>query len=124
MTVDGLLAQLAAGDVVLTVEGKRLLFDAPAGAMTADLRAGIAEHRAELIHRLASESTSPSAPAPTFPPDHFAEWLTRPDAAGKIGWEAPGLPEQDRWWARRTFDQLPGWLPDTLPGCRPKTKGR
>ena len=36
-------------------------------------------------------------------------WLGRPDACGHMGWERPGLPEADRWWARQTFEQLPTW---------------
>jgi len=43
----------------------------------------------------------------------FADWVRRPDAHGRMGWEAPDLPERDRWWARRDFDDLP--LP--IAGC-------
>lgn len=102
MTLDALLDQLTAAGVALSVDGDRLLFDAPAGAMTPDLRAGIAGHRAELIRRLT---------APPFPPDYFARWVCRPDAQGRLGWEAPDLPDDSRWWARRRFEELPQWLP-------------
>ncbi len=37
----------------------------------------------------------------------FADWVRRPDWHGLMGWEAPGLPESDRWWARCDFDDLP-----------------
>jgi len=45
---------------------------------------------------------------PTPPADSpFADWVLRPDCNGRLGWEAPGLPEEDRWWARAEFDDLP-----------------
>ncbi|MBU4273738.1 MAG: hypothetical protein KKA28_17900 [Planctomycetes bacterium] len=57
------------------------------------------------------KADSPPAPTPeaadplaTLP---FADWVLRPDAHGRIGWEAPGLPEVDRWWARCDFLDLP-----------------
>jgi hypothetical protein len=37
----------------------------------------------------------------------FAWWVQRPDVTGKLGWEAPDLREDDRWWARCSFDDLP-----------------
>ena len=37
----------------------------------------------------------------------FPGWVLRPDATGRLGWEPPGLPEERRWWARATFDDLP-----------------
>jgi hypothetical protein len=37
----------------------------------------------------------------------FADWVRRPDCHGRMGWESPGLPESDRWWARCDFDDLP-----------------
>jgi hypothetical protein len=37
----------------------------------------------------------------------FADWVRRPDCHGLMGWEAPGLPESDRWWARCDFTDLP-----------------
>ena len=30
----------------------------------------------------------------------FAHWVRRQDVAGRWGWEAPGLPEWQRRWAR------------------------
>jgi hypothetical protein len=61
----------------------------------------------------------------------FADWVRRPDFHGRMGWEAPGMPEADRWWARCDFDDLPevpegfsiGELPEPAPriapGCVP-----
>jgi len=37
----------------------------------------------------------------------FAGWIRRPDRHGRMGYEAPGLAESARWWARRDFDELP-----------------
>ena len=39
--------------------------------------------------------------------DPFAGWVRRRDVAGQWGWEAPDLPEWQRWWARCRFDDLP-----------------
>jgi len=44
-----ILRRLAEQNVELYLEGDRLRFRAPAGALTDDLRAGIAEHRTEII---------------------------------------------------------------------------
>ena len=41
----------------------------------------------------------------------FADWIRRPDASGRMGWEAPDLPERKRW------EQLPE-LPRPCPRCR------
>ena len=119
MTVDELLGRLASLDVVLSVEGERILFDAPAGALTDELRVEIAAHRAELARRLSSPGTSTeiaAAPASTEPPRiDFAGWVCRRAADGTIGWEAPDVPEESRWWARSTFDALPTWPQDRSP---------
>ena len=37
----------------------------------------------------------------------FAGWIRRPDCRGRMGWEAPGLTERERWWARSDFEDLP-----------------
>ncbi len=37
----------------------------------------------------------------------FNGWVRRQDCTGRMGWEAPELPEADRWWVRCTFDDLP-----------------
>jgi hypothetical protein len=47
-----LLCRLAERNVELYLEGDRLRFRAPAGALTDDLRAGVAEHRNEIISLL------------------------------------------------------------------------
>jgi hypothetical protein len=45
-----------------------------------------------------------STDAPEPIPGLFEGWTLRPDAGGRLGWEAPDLPEVDRV----TFDDLPG----------------
>ena len=49
MIAEAILRQLAERNVELQLEGDRLRFRAPAGALTDDLRASIADHRAEII---------------------------------------------------------------------------
>ena len=57
----------------------------------------------------------------------MADWVLRPDCHGRMGWEAPGLPEPSRWWARCDFDDLPvvpvgfsiGELPKPAPRIAP-----
>lgn len=87
MTVDVLLGQLSAAGVVLSVDGDRLLFDAPAGALTPDLRAGLAAHRAELIRRLSAPGTStPIATPPRRCPGHIdpRQWVDWSPLHGRI----------------------------------------
>lgn len=117
MTVDALLARLAALNVLLTVEGGRLLFDAPAGALSLELRAALAAHRAELLRRLTPPDATTGAVPIALADDanRFASWILRPDATGKPGWEAPDVPEASRWWARTTFDAPPAGPIDNIP---------
>lgn len=37
----------------------------------------------------------------------YADWVQRSDSRGRVGWEAPDLPECERWWARWDFNDLP-----------------
>lgn len=37
----------------------------------------------------------------------FADWIRRPDATGRWGWERRGLPDRQLWWAHSTFEGLP-----------------
>jgi hypothetical protein len=72
-----------------------------------------------------------TAPRPEVAPPSIVDWVRRPDSCGRLGWELPGLPECDRWWARCDFADLPevpegfsmGALvkttPQDAPGCVP-----
>ena len=77
----------------------------------------------ETMTTMASEMTTTtdetdfSVTDDTLTESGFANWIRRPDATGRWGWERPGLPEVDRWWARSTFRQLPE-LPPPCPTCR------
>lgn len=51
----------------------------------------------------------------TSPDREFADWVRRPDVHGRMGWEAPGLPERARWWAWRDWDALPQGPPCADP---------
>jgi hypothetical protein len=62
MTLEVLLGRLAALDVKLTVRGDRLRVEAPAGALTAELRAALAEQKAALLDLLSLVSRSESRP--------------------------------------------------------------
>lgn len=46
----------------------------------------------------------------------FSGWVLRPDGKGRLGWEAPDLPEASRWWAVADFDELPE-PGDPCPRC-------
>ena len=46
----------------------------------------------------------------------FSAWVLRPDALGRLGLEAPDLPEADRWWSAAGFDDLPD-PGDPCPAC-------
>lgn len=48
-----------------------------------------------------------SATGDALAESRFANWVRRPDATGRLGWESPGLPDSVRWWARSTFEELP-----------------
>jgi hypothetical protein len=57
VTPDELIATLQAHQILLAVNGDRLRVDAPAGTLTAELRAALAQHKTVLIARLMDGST-------------------------------------------------------------------
>lgn len=57
MIARAILRRLTEQNVELYLEGDRLRFRAPAGALTSDLRARIAEYRTEIIGLLRPEPT-------------------------------------------------------------------
>ena len=62
--------------------------------------------RAEPIAKRLLERKSHAIVALVFPKLDFSKWVRRPDVDGRMGWEAPGLAEADRWWARSRFEEL------------------
>lgn len=52
MSLDDLLTELSARGIVIAANGDRLRVDAPAGALTPDLRATLLERRDELLAHL------------------------------------------------------------------------
>ena len=46
----------------------------------------------------------------------FSDWVRRPDCNGRMGREAPNLPEADRWWSVGDFESLPE-PGDPCPRC-------
>lgn len=73
----------------------------------------------DLLENLFGGGPAAAIPGPTTRPEAvdtvadplagtpFADWVRRPDCHGRMGWESPGLPEWQRWWARCDFDGLP-----------------
>jgi len=82
---------------------------------------------------LCASSPANSNAGDPLPGTAFAGWVRRQDVTGLWGWEAPGLPEWQRWWARFRFNDLPevpegfrfGAIEDTAaqePRCRNETE--
>ena len=84
MTVDQLLATLARRRVTLTLDGDRLKYRAPTGALTADLLEAILKHRQTIITRLATKRNG----KPNVKPDcihvFWEHWVDTPPENGRI----------------------------------------
>jgi hypothetical protein len=107
MTPDELIATLQAHQILLAVNGDRLRVDAPAGTLTAELRAAVAQHKTALIARLTDGSTVHS-----------------PQQAAQFGLfdHSPRLPVSsviDDGVVIRTADDWLNLLPDDEPTCQP-----
>jgi len=63
----------------------------------------------EFLAGLHAEQVPGSMDLEAVAPDanRFADWVRRQDVDGVWGWEAPDLSENDRWWARFRFEDLP-----------------
>lgn len=59
--IDDLLARLARTDVRLSVDGAKLVVDAPAGALSETMRSELAARKAEILERLASRDAGADA---------------------------------------------------------------
>ncbi|MCX7429186.1 MAG: tyrosine-type recombinase/integrase, partial [Planctomycetia bacterium] len=87
MTIDELLTNLAHSGITLFVEGDRLRYRAPEGALTADVRAAIGDHRLEIIERLrAKQSTNTGYKKPAWSTDR------------KTGQKVRG--RSKKWWGK------------------------
>lgn len=78
MTPQALLSRLAALNVTLTSAGDRLRVEAPAGALTDELRAALAEHKAALLDLLSPRDPDPERlRIPLTLNEPPSEWLAK-----------------------------------------------
>lgn len=80
MSIDDLLTCLADRGVQLYLDGERLRFKAPVGALTPVLRDGIATHRTTIIGRLKSGS----GVSPRCSYCDWRSWIDEPPKDGRI----------------------------------------
>ena len=84
MTIDQLLAALAQNQIVVFLDGDRLRYRAPEGALTADVWAAISEHRMAIIERLRGGAPPTSLqPAKCIVCD-CKHWVDEPPKNGRI----------------------------------------
>jgi hypothetical protein len=107
MTPDELIANLQAHQILLAVNGDRLRVDAPAGTLTAELRAALAQHKTVLIARLMDGSTVHS--------NQDTAQLRLFDNST----QQPARPVIDDGVSIRTADDWLNLMPDDEPACQP-----
>jgi hypothetical protein len=82
LNIEQLLVELAERQVTLFVKEDRLRFRAPQGALTAELRAAVAEHREGILDRLRPNRSS------SLPPRCLVcrrrDWVDQPPKDGLI----------------------------------------
>lgn len=83
MSTSQLLEQLAARGITLSLDGERVRFRAPEGALTDELRAAIARSRREIIEGLRSSLPS-HAPAGKCSYCDPRTWVDEPPKGGRI----------------------------------------
>jgi len=83
MTVDELLGNLASCRITLFLDGDRVRYRAPEGALTPELRATIAEHRSQIMDRLRRER-APAAATPRCVTCDRRDWVDDPPKDGRI----------------------------------------
>jgi len=121
--IDLILEAEAAG-LTVRLDGERVVIRGPRSAEP--LARKLLDHKPAVVAVLRGAPSTPGAmPQGTASPSGsdgkaspFADWVLRPDVSGRLGWEPPGLPEDERWWARSTWEDLPR-LPEPCPKCGP-----
>ena len=114
MTVYDTIAEAARAGVSLSLDGDRLRYRAPAGALTPDLRAGLAAHKDDLRHLLALTPDSPEYGAALA------------GVAQALGWQRVEQRRRcyvcggTRWWERATG----GWVCGTCHPAPPERSTR
>jgi hypothetical protein len=83
VTVDDLFSCLADCGVQLYLDGDRLRFKAPVGALTPSLRDNIATNRIEIIERLKSGTAAQGVPRRCTYCD-WRDWVDEPPKDGRI----------------------------------------
>ena len=84
MTIETLTTTLASRGVTLYLEDDALRFRAPKGALTAALKAQIAEHRAEILGQLRTVSASTAELHPARCRCDIRHWVDEPPQDGRI----------------------------------------
>ena len=84
MSVDQLLTALANRQITLTLEGGRLKYRAPAGALTPDLREAISRHRQTIIARFTAPKNGKTNGKTTCIHVFPEKWLDHPPENGKV----------------------------------------
>ncbi|MGD9721817.1 MAG: hypothetical protein AB7O59_11155 [Pirellulales bacterium] len=83
MSIDELVTSLADRGVQLYLDGDRLRFKAPVGALTSSLRDGIAAHRIKIIERLKAGAPVPAVGRRCTYCD-WRDWVDEPPKDGRI----------------------------------------
>jgi len=83
VNVSDLLRCLANCGVQLYLDGDRLRYKAPVGALTSSLRGDITTHRLAIIERLKGDATAPGAPRRCTYCD-WKDWVDDPPKDGRI----------------------------------------
>ncbi len=84
MNIEQLLADLARNQVVIHLDGDRLRYRAPEGAITDDMRAVICEHRLAIIDQLQGSVPSHTTCSGKCVTCDTRDWQDHPPKRGRI----------------------------------------